>query len=52
MIFDYSRVSQRFMTPLRTIMFVALLGESPARAQEQSSPIPDIHRDAEKAGAA
>jgi hypothetical protein len=42
MIFNYSRVSQRFVTSLLTIMFVAALGESPARAQEQSSPTPDI----------
>ena len=42
MIFIYSRVSQRLMIPLITTLFLAVLGEPPARAQEQSSQTPDI----------
>ncbi|MGA9572101.1 MAG: DcaP family trimeric outer membrane transporter [Candidatus Acidiferrales bacterium] len=39
-----SRVSQRLMIPLITTFFLALLGEPPARAQEQSSQTPDMQQ--------
>src|SRR5580700_7708815 len=42
MIFNYSRVSQRIVIPLITTLFLAALGERPARAQQQSSQTPDI----------
>lgn len=42
MIFDYLRVSQRFVVLLITTFFLAALGEPPAQAQQQSSPQPDM----------
>jgi len=40
--FDGCRVSPRLMLSLLTILFLAVLGESPTRAQDQSSSTPDV----------
>jgi hypothetical protein len=40
--FDGCRVSPRLMLSLLTILFLAVLGGSPAQAQDQSSQTPDV----------
>lgn len=42
MTFDGCRVSPRLMLSLLTILFLAVLGGSPAQAQDQSSQTPDV----------
>jgi len=44
MIFNYLRVSERFVVLLITTFFLAALGEPPAQAQEQSSQTPDVQQ--------
>jgi DcaP outer membrane protein len=44
MLFNHSRSSQRLLIPLMTTLILAVLGQTPARAQEQASQTPDLQQ--------